>query len=165
MWGDWRTIRERGGVWIATWPPLSIRVLPHFFCRNSGSPPRQLRLISPGIAPIQHSPRRKAPRHAVLDAIPEDEEVGKEHSKGCNGMIHHRKLQIRDSEIEEYESEGKIGHHFDSDEMYTGEDGQLTWFNAGVRVGVGISLGIGIGVGLLMRSYQATTSNFRRRFL
>lgn len=78
-------------------------------------------------------------------------------------------LQITESEIDEYESEGKIGHGFYSDEMYTGEDGQLTWFNAGVRVGVGIGLGmclgIGIGVGLLMRSYQATTSNFRRRFL
>lgn len=52
--------------------------------------------------------------------------------------------------------------------MYPGEDGQLTWFNAGVRVGVGIGLGmclgVGIGVGLLMRSYQATTRNFRRRF-
>ncbi|KAM1125400.1 hypothetical protein ACFX11_040871 [Malus domestica] len=132
---------------------------------NSGSSSFFLPKLGVSAPSIEHSPRRKAPRHAALDAIPEDEEVGKEHSKGCNGMIHHRKLQIRDSEIEEYESEGKIGHHFDSDEMYTGEDGQLTWFNAGVRVGVGISLGIGIGVGLLMRSYQATTSNFRRRFL
>ncbi|OQU79868.1 uncharacterized protein At1g01500 [Sorghum bicolor] len=37
------------------------------------------------------------------------------------------------------------------------DDGQLSWFNAGVRVGVGIGLGVcvgvGIGVGLLMRSY------------
>lgn len=48
------------------------------------------------------------------------------------------------------------------------EDGQLSWFNAGVRVGVGIGLGmcvgLGIGVGLLMRSYQATTRSFKRRF-
>ncbi|CAN6566186.1 unnamed protein product [Malus baccata var. baccata] len=100
-----------------------------FFLPKLGVSAPSIEVYMPGIAP--HSPRRKAPRHAVLDAIPEDEEVGKEHSKGCNGMIHHRKLQIRDSEIEEYESEGKIGHHFDSDEMYTGEDGQLTWFNAG----------------------------------
>lgn len=118
---------------------------------------------------IQISPRRKCPRHATLDAIPEEEEVGKEHSKSCNGLVRQRKVQITESEIDEYESEGKIGHGFYSDEMYTGEDGQLTWFNAGVRVGVGIGLGmclgIGIGVGLLMRSYQATTSNFRRRFL
>lgn len=51
------------------------------------------------------------------------------------------------------------------------EDGEITWFNAGVRVGVGIGLGIcigvGIGVGVLIRSYQSTTRNFfrRRRFL
>lgn len=47
-----------------------------------------------------------------------------------------------------------------------GEDGELSWFNAGVRVGVGIGLGIclgvGIGVGLLVRSYQATTRTFKR---
>lgn len=51
-----------------------------------------------------------------------------------------------------------------------GEDGELSWFNAGVRVGVGIGLGIcvgvGIGVSLLVRSYQATvTRNFKRRFI
>lgn len=48
------------------------------------------------------------------------------------------------------------------------EDGQHTWFNAGVRVGVGIGLGVcvgvGIGVGLLMSSYQATARNLKRRF-
>ena len=48
------------------------------------------------------------------------------------------------------------------------ENGQLTWFNAGVRVGVGIGLGVcvgvGIGVGLLMSSYQATARNLKRRF-
>ena len=47
-----------------------------------------------------------------------------------------------------------------------GEDGELSWFNAGVRVGVGIGLGIclgiGIGVGLLVRTYQTTTRNFKR---
>lgn len=48
------------------------------------------------------------------------------------------------------------------------DDGQLSWFNAGVRVGVGIGLGVcvgvGIGVGLLMHSYQATTRSLKRRF-
>uniref|UniRef100_J3MQD4 Uncharacterized protein n=1 Tax=Oryza brachyantha TaxID=4533 RepID=J3MQD4_ORYBR len=47
------------------------------------------------------------------------------------------------------------------------DDGQLTWFNAGVRVGVGIGLGVcvgvGIGVGLLMSSYQATARSLKRR--
>lgn len=69
---------------------------------------------------------------------------------------------------DEYERESKIAHGWYPEDVYEGEDGQLTWFNAGVRVGVGIGLGmclgVGIGVGLLMRSYQATTRNFRRRF-
>lgn len=50
-----------------------------------------------------------------------------------------------------------------------GEDGDMTWFNAGVRVGVGIGLGmclgVGIGVGLIVRTYQATTRPFRRGFI
>ncbi|MED6204344.1 hypothetical protein PIB30_008160 [Stylosanthes scabra] len=49
------------------------------------------------------------------------------------------------------------------------EDGEMSWFNAGVRVGVGIGLsvciGIGIGVGVLVKTYQGTTRNFRRRLL
>ena len=73
-------------------------------------------------------------------------------------------MQITEAD-DYYESDGKIGHGFYSEDMYSGADGQLTWFNAGVRVGVGIGLGmclgIGIGGGLLMRSYQATTRNFR----
>lgn len=54
-------------------------------------------------------------------------------------------------------------------ECLEGEDGELSWFNAGVRVGVGIGLGIcvgiGVGVGLLVRTYRATTRNFRRRLV
>ncbi|KAL2336032.1 hypothetical protein Fmac_010478 [Flemingia macrophylla] len=76
--------------------------------------------------------------------------------------------ELTESEVDDYDSDGKMGNGFYSQEMYPGEDGQLSWFNAGVRVGVGIGLGmcvgIGIGVGLLMRSYQTTTRNFRRRF-
>ncbi|KAK4490326.1 hypothetical protein RD792_000996 [Penstemon davidsonii] len=64
----------------------------------------------------------------------------------------------------------------DYDNMYNrrmeyleGEDGELSWFNAGVRVGVGIGLGVcvglGIGVGLLVRTYQTTTRTFKRRLL
>ncbi|CAL0308439.1 unnamed protein product [Lupinus luteus] len=119
---------------------------------------------------IQMSPRRRVPRHATLDAIPENEEMmmmEKEY-KGMIGLIPHGKLQDTGSEVDDYESDGKMGHGFYTHEMYAGEDGQLTWFNAGVRVGVGIGLGmclgIGVGVGLLMRSYQTTTRNFKRRF-
>lgn len=46
------------------------------------------------------------------------------------------------------------------------EDGELSWFNAGVRVGVGIglgiSLGVGLGVGLLVRSYRTAVNHLRR---
>ncbi|KAF3331230.1 hypothetical protein FCM35_KLT04584 [Carex littledalei] len=47
------------------------------------------------------------------------------------------------------------------------DEGELSWFNAGVKVGVGIGLGIflglGIGVGVLAQSYQSTARSFRRR--
>ncbi|KAL3536773.1 hypothetical protein ACH5RR_000139 [Cinchona calisaya] len=117
---------------------------------------------------IQISPRKKVSRHRMLDAIPEDDEIGKE-QMSPNSLIRHRKLQINGgADFDDYESDGKTGHSFYSEDMYPGEDGQLSWFNAGVRVGVGIGLGmclgVGIGVGLLMRSYQATTRSFRRKF-
>ncbi|KAF2315263.1 hypothetical protein GH714_038637 [Hevea brasiliensis] len=104
----------------------------------------------------------------MLDAIPEDDEMEKEQNGvGINGLVRLRKVQIAESDGDECELDGKITSRYYSEDMYHGEDGQLSWFNAGVRVGVGIGLGmclgIGIGVGLLMRSYQATTRNFRRR--
>ncbi|GAB2291043.1 hypothetical protein Dimus_025299 [Dionaea muscipula] len=118
---------------------------------------------------INVSPRRKSPRHCTLDAIPEGDELEKQDKTG-NGFLRQRKmLQFGETDEDEYEeADGKFGHGLYSEAMYNGEDGQLTWFNAGVRVGVGIGLGmclgVGIGVGLLMRSYQATTRTFRRRF-
>ncbi|KAK8498338.1 hypothetical protein V6N13_032192 [Hibiscus sabdariffa] len=106
----------------------------------------------------------------LLDAIPEDEEIGKGNcnNKDGDGFTRHWKSQITDPELEAYNSSGKFGQSFYSEDLYAREDGQLSWFNAGVRVGVGIGLGmcigLGIGVGLLMRSYRATTRNFRRTF-
>ncbi|CAG7867726.1 unnamed protein product [Brassica rapa] len=114
---------------------------------------------------IQASPRRKVARHVTLDSIPEDEEVDKDHHVVATGDGH----IMEESEVDD-ESEMKMGqsYYYYPEGMYVDEDGQLSWFNAGVRVGVGIGLGmclgVGIGVGLLMRSYQATTSNLRRRF-
>ncbi|KAG9152260.1 hypothetical protein Leryth_023432 [Lithospermum erythrorhizon] len=85
-----------------------------------------------------------------------------------NGLVPVGNLQITDVDGNDYDSEGKAEYSYNPDEMYIGEDGQMSYFNAGVRVGVGIGLGmclgVGIGVGLLMRSYQATTRTFRRRF-
>lgn len=118
---------------------------------------------------IQLSPRRKPARHVMLDAIPEDEETGRE-DRAINGFLRHRPVEVvTEGEVDGYDSEGKMEPDFYSDGRYVDDDGQLSWFNAGVRVGVGIGLGmclgIGIGVGLLMHSYQATTRNFKRRFL
>ncbi|KAF9602567.1 hypothetical protein IFM89_029866 [Coptis chinensis] len=117
---------------------------------------------------IQLSLRQMAIMHGGLDAILEDKET-REENCSSNGLIRQRKFEVSDSEVEEYDLERKVTPDYYSEDMYyTDEDGQLTWFNAGVRVGVGIGLGmclgIGIGVGLLMRSYQATTRTFRRRF-
>lgn len=117
---------------------------------------------------ITVSPRRKPNRRSALDAIPEVDDESEKVMKVGNDLIGHRKLEFTGTE-DEYDTEGKVAHRWYPEDMYyEGEDGQLTWFNAGVRVGVGIGLGmclgLGIGVGLLMRSYQTTTRNFRRRF-
>mmetsp|Transcript_10817 Transcript_10817/g.20419 ORF Transcript_10817/g.20419 Transcript_10817/m.20419 type:complete len:261 (+) Transcript_10817:71-853(+) len=48
-----------------------------------------------------------------------------------------------------------------------GEDGDLTWFNAGLRIGVGVGLGVclgaGLGAGILVRSYQYTANSLKKR--
>ncbi|KAK9116029.1 hypothetical protein Sjap_014976 [Stephania japonica] len=36
----------------------------------------------------------------------------------------------------------------DEEEMYAEEEGQLSWFNEGVRVGIGLGVGLSIGVGV-----------------
>ncbi|RRT54552.1 hypothetical protein B296_00049117, partial [Ensete ventricosum] len=76
--------------------------------------------------------------------------------------------QAVEEEAGGYDSDFSVAHGYHPEGLYSEEDGQLSWFNAGVRVGVGIGLGmcvgIGIGVGLLMSSYQATTRSFKRRF-
>ncbi|XP_008801785.2 uncharacterized protein At1g01500-like [Phoenix dactylifera] len=118
---------------------------------------------------VQLSPRRKAARPGALDAIPEDEETAGREQGSNEGLIHRRTSSSSvTEEIDEYDPNIKVGHRYYPEGWYLDDDGQLTWFNAGVRVGVGIGLGmcvgIGIGIGLLMRSYQATTRNFRRRF-
>ncbi|GMJ00936.1 hypothetical protein like AT1G01500 [Hibiscus trionum] len=116
---------------------------------------------------IHVSPKKKGGSRLrlLLDAIPEDEEIGKGNcntNKDGDGFIRHKKSQIT------CDSSWKFGQSYYSEDMYAREDGQLSWFNAGVRVGVGIGLGmcigLGIGVGLLMRSYRATTRNLRRTF-
>ncbi|KAK4418566.1 hypothetical protein Salat_2269400 [Sesamum alatum] len=133
------------------------------------------------------SPRKKVSRQGMLDAIPRMRrwEGAKDFEQW---LLRQRKIAVMimmdmlyyaiddhpfmylfmEEDRDDFESDGKVIHNYYTEDMYPGEDGQLSWFNAGVRVGVGIGLGmclgVGIGVGLLMRSYQATTRSFRRRF-
>lgn len=76
-------------------------------------------------------------------------------------------LQVSEFPYDKPESEDDYNSRYSGTAYFEGEDGELSWFNAGVRVGVGIGLsiclGVGIGVGLLARTYQGTTRNFRRR--
>lgn len=120
--------------------------------------------------------RRKTSRVLTLDVIPETEELG----KSPNGMIPVGSPQLGqerdlfkdlDNSFPIMDLGDKLaaglGYGLDGS-LYAleGEDGQMTWFNAGVRVGVGIGLGMclgaGIGIGLMIRTYQATTRTLRR---
>ncbi|XP_042394225.1 uncharacterized protein At1g01500-like [Zingiber officinale] len=108
---------------------------------------------------------KKNRRMFPLGSIPEDEttEVKKEEP---------REDALQTSEHppfkEESDSENEYCDIYARHEYSETED-ELSWFNAGVRVGVGIGLGIcigtGIGVGLLVRMYQATNRNFKRRII
>eukprot|EP00249_Psilotum_nudum_P016509 c25857_g2_i1 orf=836-1846(-) len=119
---------------------------------------------------VQLAVRRRMARRGTLDSIPEADES--ERSK--NGwVLADLADQIEEQrvyeEMEKTVAAGISGYYIsESGGCVEGDDGELTWFNAGVRVGVGIGLGIclgiGIGVGLLIRTYQATTRTFSRRF-
>ncbi|XP_073005057.1 uncharacterized protein At1g01500-like [Typha latifolia] len=112
---------------------------------------------------LQLGLRKKHQMKVTLNSIPEYETTGLEKE-----ALYEDSLKV--SEYQEYEPDNDV--ELDYNSMYSrsdyieGEDGELSWFNAGVRVGVGIGLGIclgiGIGVGLLVRTYQSTTRNFRR---
>ncbi|KAF8409962.1 hypothetical protein HHK36_002481 [Tetracentron sinense] len=112
---------------------------------------------------LQLNSRKKHTRKGILDSIPENEttECQKNHSSG---------LALQIAEYGDYKPENEnYKNLYSRADIIEGEDGELSWFNAGVRVGVGIGLGVclgvGIGVGLLVRTYQATTRNFKRRLL
>ncbi|KAK4481461.1 hypothetical protein RD792_012357 [Penstemon davidsonii] len=108
---------------------------------------------------------RKKHRKGVLDSIPECDA-----SESQEDISSGRDLQV--TEYRNYKPESEEDYdslYWRRTEYMEGEDGELSWFNAGVRVGVGIGLGIcvglGIGVGLLVRTYQTTTRTFKRRLL
>ena len=72
-------------------------------------------------------------------------------------------MQIPDYLNHKSESE-EYNYLYSGTDYFDGEDGELSWFNAGVRVGVRIGLSICVGieieVGLLVHTYQGTTHNF-----
>ncbi|XP_009769012.1 uncharacterized protein At1g01500-like [Nicotiana sylvestris] len=112
---------------------------------------------------LQLGHRRKQLRPGMLESIPEYEATESQyHASSSHAM------QVTDhaKPKQEYDEYNNL---YSRMEYIEGEDGELSWFNAGVRVGVGIGLsicvGIGIGAGLLARTYQGTTRNFRRRLL
>ncbi|PON57877.1 Erythronate-4-phosphate dehydrogenase family protein [Parasponia andersonii] len=111
---------------------------------------------------LQLSSKKKHTRRALLDSIPEYD--AKEDQKEAPS-----RLALQVSEYPHQKPESEDNNMYSGASYIEGEDGELSWFNAGVRVGVGIGLsvclGIGIGVGLLVRTYQGTTRNFRRRLL
>ncbi|PWA35219.1 hypothetical protein CTI12_AA611600 [Artemisia annua] len=113
---------------------------------------------------LQISPKKKQNRKGALDSIPEygTTESQKDVTYGLDlQMAGYR--HYKPGNEDNYES----NLYWSETDYMEGEDGALSWFNAGVRVGVGIGLGVclgvGIGVGLLVRTYQTTTRNFRRR--
>ncbi|CAK9178528.1 unnamed protein product [Ilex paraguariensis] len=111
---------------------------------------------------VQLSFRKKQNRKGMLDPIPEYEAT-ESHKDVASGLD----LQVAEYRNDRPQSEKDYDMYWRQTEYMDGEDGELSWFNAGVRVGVGIGLGIclgiGIGAGLLVRTYQTTTRNFKRR--
>lgn len=111
---------------------------------------------------LQLNHRKKHHRKGMLDSIPEHETT-EQHKKVSSGYD----LQVTEYRNYKPESEEDYNSMYwgRGTELMDGEDGELSWFNAGVRVGVGIGLGIcvgvGVGVGLLVR----TTRNLRRRLM
>ncbi|KAJ7567862.1 hypothetical protein O6H91_01G116600 [Diphasiastrum complanatum] len=118
---------------------------------------------------VELAARKRTIRHGTLDAIPEDKECGVPQNMiltDLDGQVADERLYgDLDGKVtaigKYYGSEGGGGAYLE------GDDGDISWFNAGVRVGVGIGLGmclgIGIGVGLLVRTYQVATKSFRKQ--
>ncbi|KAK4276592.1 hypothetical protein QN277_014722 [Acacia crassicarpa] len=109
--------------------------------------------------------RKKQNGRCLLDAIPEYETP--DFQRNVSDRLD---MQVADFRSFKHENEGDYSSMYWQGSGYIdGEDSELSWFNAGVRVGVGIGLGvclgIGVGVGLLARSYRATTRILHRRLI
>ncbi|EPS63351.1 hypothetical protein M569_11436, partial [Genlisea aurea] len=119
---------------------------------------------------LQLSHRRKPTRKALtLESIPENETTRSDNSGHLLLLPAVQVNLLNNIPHNPINSHEKQEQRRVVMEYTEGEDGELSWFNAGVRVGVGIGLsiclGLGIGVGLLVRTYHGTTRNFTRRLL
>lgn len=114
---------------------------------------------------LQLGQRRKQIRKSMLEPIPEYEAAENQNENSSGPQM---QLQVVENQEHKAENEDYMINHQVMEYLY-GEDEELSWFNAGVRVGVGIGLsvcvGLGIGVGLLVKTYQGTMRNFTRRLL
>ncbi|KAH9311158.1 hypothetical protein KI387_026193 [Taxus chinensis] len=104
-----------------------------------------------------------------LDVIPEDEEIAKHSKSRAKSDPSFQITDCIDSEDLDENVRPTFSEFDPGSEYIEEEDGELSWFNAGVSVGVGIGLGmclaVGVGVGLLVRTYQTATKTARRRWL
>ncbi|KAJ0935674.1 hypothetical protein HanRHA438_Chr03g0122241 [Helianthus annuus] len=57
---------------------------------------------------------------------------------------------MKDQDYPRYKPEHEHHSLYPRMEYYENEDGELSWFNAGVRVGVGIGLSVCLGSGLVL---------------
>jgi len=123
---------------------------------------------------------RNAPRSAAaianggkpLVAIEEENELvapaTPKHSELSEGVpVPTHSVLLTERFEETYKALGGKGSLVDGAEV--GENGDITWFNAGLRIGVGVGLGVclgaGLGAGILLRSYQYTANSLKRRLL
>ncbi|XP_078163417.1 uncharacterized protein At1g01500-like [Carex rostrata] len=117
---------------------------------------------------VQLGLRKKTHRKIMLQTIPEYEMV-EEQQKSRHDTLKVSEYQDHKLDSDTDTENNNIYYAREGSEFLEGEDEEISWFNAGVRVGVGIGLGvcvgIGIGVGLMVSTYQSTTRNFRRRLL
>eukprot|EP00850_Spirogloea_muscicola_P018695 SM000174S03350 [mRNA] locus=s174:140342:141775:- [translate_table: standard] len=126
---------------------------------------------------VKLTARRKNVRKAALDAIQEEDDESDRADDGASSpgssMDDEAALDTSLSAAFAEKSPAAYGGYYDlhghEHAGYAdGDDGELSWFNAGVRVGVGLGLGmclgLGIGVGLMVRTYQTTARTLRRSF-
>lgn len=102
-------------------------------------------------------------KFGVLNTIPEYDAF-----ESHEDVVQGYDLQISDCRNYKAESEESFYLYWSPMENKEAEDWELSWFNAGVRVGVGLGLsvclGVGVSVGLLVRTYQTTTRTLIRGF-